>query len=112
MLRLLSQPDVPRLGYVRVGAVANHLASVINGEPTEDGQSQVRYGFGIGSEFIELTRLVGDETQTLAYVDISLPTQPAFRAPELTSTIDDPAKIAELTQLFAIGQDAAEWALD
>lgn len=116
LLGFLENPNMPRLGFVKVGAVANHVVTVVQGEDVPATEPKVVYGFGIasdgGTRFLELSRIVGDASEVLAYADLTEPTNPVFRDINLVDVITDEAKISELTQLIAVGEDAAEWALD
>ncbi|MGZ6004785.1 MAG: hypothetical protein ACXWLH_01395 [Candidatus Saccharimonadales bacterium] len=119
-LSLLAHPEMPRMGgYVRRLNANSHTAVVVRGEDTQPGEEVPVYGFGLSpdgvEEFVEVARYTGEygeNIQLLSWVDIKDPNNPVFRTPDLIGVIDNPAKIEELTQLLAIGQDAAEWALD
>ncbi len=110
---LLSEPDMPRLGFTKVGGVANHTAMLVQGEPANP---PVRYGYWVDpqgkGEMIELSRLEGDDTTILANVDVKNLSNPKFLGPDLVSVIDGEARLEELKQLLAVGKDASEWALD
>jgi len=55
---------------------------------------------------------IGEHEQLLAWLDIGDRDNLVFRTPDLTGRIEDPAKLSELIQLLAIGEDATSWSLD
>lgn len=117
LLSMLAHPEMPRMGgFVKRLQAGNHISVVVRGEDLPSDQPETVYGFGLSpdgvEEFIEISRIAGDEVMVLSWADVKDPASPVFRSPDLIGVIDDPAQISELTQLLAIGQDAAEWALD
>jgi hypothetical protein len=115
-LALLSNPEMPRLvGITRTIKVAGHRMTAIQGEDVAPDEPEAMYAFALGpdsGEFVEVSRVVGDKSTVLTWADVQDQASPIFRTPDLTGVIDEPAKIAELTQILAAGQDATEWALD
>ncbi len=120
-LSILAEPGFPRLGgYVKSLITTNgRKVLVVQGEDVQDSEAVPVYGFGLSpdgvQEFIGVGRYtgeIGQHEQLLSWVDLSDETNPVFRTPDLFGVIDDPAKVSELTQLIAIGEDATEWALD
>jgi hypothetical protein len=109
----LTDPDSPRLGAVRNNVVGNHVVCTVQGE-----YSGVTYGFGLAgddkNEFIEVSAIEGDNTKVLGYLDRGHEGgELVFREPETLAVIDPAsAQAQELTQMFAIAVDAAEWAMD
>lgn len=115
-LAILSDPDMPRLvGVTRRVKIGGHTMTVVQGEDTVPEEPAVAYGFALGpdsGEFIEVSRITDDTSEVLSWADINNGTSLVFRRPDLTGVINSQAKIAELTQILAAGQDATEWALD
>lgn len=115
LLALLSDSGMPRLMAFNLRA-NGRLLTMVQGEEVQPDEPVVGYGFGFApdgiEEMIEISRVTEDEQQLLSWIDTTDLTKPVFRTPDLRGMVDDPAKIEELTQLLAIGEDAAEWALD
>lgn len=115
-IAILQNPDVPRLpGVTRVIRVANHPMLAIQGEEVPDGEPEPQYAFALGpdsGEFIEINRVVDGQGTVLSWADIRDVDNPIFRTSVLGGVIHDEAKVSELTQILAVGEDAAEWALD
>lgn len=119
-LSILEQPGMPRSpGYVRFIRNATHNIAVVQGEDVEAGEEIPAYGFSLSPdgvrEFVGIGRYTGEfgeHQQMLAWADLKDLNNPVFRTADLMGVIENPAQISELTQLLAIGQDAAEWALD
>lgn len=119
-LSLLEQPEMPRApGYVRFIRNATHNIAVVQGEDVTAGEEIPVYGFSLSPdgvrEFVGIGRYTGEygeNQQMLAWADLKDLNNPVFRSADLMGVIEDPAQVSELTQLLAIGEDAAEWALD
>lgn len=119
-LSLLEQPEMPRApGYVRFIRNATHNIAVVQGEDVTAGEEVPVYGFSLSPdgvrEFVGIGRYTGEygeNQQMLAWADLKDLNNPVFRSADLMGVIEDPAQVSELTQLLAIGEDAAEWALD
>jgi hypothetical protein len=113
---MLQTPKMPRMpGVTRNIKVGHQVMIAIQGEDVPANDPEVMYAFSLGpdsGEFIEMRRVVGEESSVLSWADVRDPANPLFRKPDLTGFIDEPAKIAELTQILAAAQDATEWALD
>jgi hypothetical protein len=115
-LVMLQTPEMPRMpGVTRNVKVGHQIMIAIQGEDVAPDEPEVMYAFTLGpdsGEYIEMCRVAGDQNTVLSWADIRDPARPVFRSPDLSGFIEEPAKIAELTQILAAAQDATEWALD
>lgn len=119
-ISLLTESVVPRVGgFVKSLITNGRKVLVVQGEDVQLAEETPVYGFGIRpdgvEEFIGIARYtgeIGENEQLLAWLDIADKNNPVFRTPDLIGRIEDPAKVSELNQLLAIGEDATSWALD
>ncbi len=115
-LSWLNDRNMPRMpGYTKVLRNNGQSVTVIRGEAVPADQDEPVYSFAFGpdsGEYIQIGRIVGNGRTVLGWLDHNDEVELTFLEPNLAVNVDNPAKIAELTQIVAIAADAFEWSLD